>query len=59
MALGTYGTLLGLVNAMVGAVMLVVPVSALKAGYMNWTIALFVIGSVCCYTAYLMVSHLG
>lgn len=59
MTIGTAATLVGLINATIGGVMTVIPILALDAGYIDWMIACFLIACVTCYTAYLLVKHLG
>lgn len=59
MTIGTATTVIGLLNAMIGGSMLIVPVDGKDAGYLSWTIRCIIIGAACGYTAYLLVSHLG
>lgn len=59
MAIGTGITLVGLVNAMIGIVMPMIPILAQDAGYVDWAIACILLAAVTCYTGYLMVKHLG
>lgn len=59
MTIGTPTTLVGLLNAMIGGSMLVIPVLGMEAGYLSWTINCILICIVTGYTAYLLVTHLG
>jgi hypothetical protein len=59
MTIGTCSTLAGLLNAMIGGTMLVIPVLALTVGYLDWLFGCIVICCITCYTAYLLVQHLG
>ena len=59
MTIGTGVTLLGLINAMIGMVMPIVPILAQDAGYVDWIIGGLLIAISTCYTGYLLVKHLG
>jgi hypothetical protein len=59
MTIGTWTTLIGILNATIGGSMLVIPILALDAGYVDWMIGCCVLAFVTCYTAYLLVKHLG
>jgi len=59
MAIGSAATLVGLLNAMIGGTMLIVPILALTAGSVEQLLFSLVLGLVTAYTAYLLVSHLG
>lgn len=52
-------TLVGLINAMIGGYVLVIPVLSLKAGYLDWIFGCIILGCVAVYTALLLVKHLG
>jgi amino acid permease len=52
-------TVLGLANGMIGGTILILPILGLSAGYLtSWLMCLF-IGTISCYTAYLIILHLG
>ncbi len=59
MTIGTIPTVAGLVNAMIGGTMLVIPILAMNSGYLDWIIGCLVICCITFYTAYLLVHHLG
>ena len=59
MTIGTLPTLAGLINAMVGGTILVIPILAMNSGYLDWILGCLIICSISCYTAYLLVHHLG
>lgn len=59
MTIGTGATILGLANLMIGGIMLMIPILAIDAGYMDWITACLIMASATCYTAYLQVKHLG
>lgn len=59
MTIGTGTTLVGLINAMIGAYVLVIPILSLKAGYADWLIGCVLLGCISTYTAYLLTRHLG
>lgn len=59
MAIGSVATLVGLLNAMIGGTMLIIPILALTAGTMEQLLFSLVLGLITAYTAYLLVSHLG
>lgn len=59
MTIGTGTTLVGLINGMIGGIMLVVPILSLDAGYVDWMVACILLAPITCYTAYLLIRHLG
>lgn len=59
MTIGTTTTVIGLLNAMIGGSMLIIPIDGKDAGYLSWTIRCILIGGTTAYTAYLLVKHLG
>ena len=59
MTIGTGTTLVGLINATIGGSMLMLPILAMKAGYLDWGFGCIILCMVCMYTAYLLVKHLG
>lgn len=44
---------------MIGGTVLVLPILALHAGYVNMTVICFIMGMMSYYTAYLIISHVG
>jgi amino acid permease len=59
MTIGFGTTLIGLINAAIGGAMLVIPILALDAGYIEWIIGCLALACITTYTAYLLVKHLG
>lgn len=59
MTIGTVASLAGLLNAMIGGTMLIIPVLAMKCGYWDWIVGCLVICLITGYTAQLLVRHLG
>jgi hypothetical protein len=59
MTIGTGTTLVGLINATIGGTILVIPILAMKAGYMDWGIGCVLMCIITAYTAYLLTRHLG
>jgi hypothetical protein len=52
-------TVLGLANGMIGGTILVLPIIGLTTGYISSLPVCLLMGAVSCYTAYLIVLHLG
>ena len=59
MTIGSVASLAGLLNAMIGGTMLIIPILAMKCGYWDWIIGCLAICLITGYTAQLMVRHLG
>ena len=59
MALGFFMTLVGLINAMVGGTMTIIPVLTITSGYLPLILGCLATGIFTCYTILLLVSHLG
>jgi len=59
MTINTVTTLVGLLNAMIGGSMLVLPVLGMDGGYLTIVIGCVLICAVTGYTAFLLVHHLG
>jgi amino acid permease len=52
-------TVIGLLNGMIGGTILVLPILGLRAGYISILLICAVMGAISCYTAYLIILHLG
>lgn len=59
MSLSSSLTVVGLMNGMIGGVILVLPVSSFQAGYLFTILALIFSGAFSFYSCYLSVKHLG
>ena len=59
MALSTPLTVIGMVNGMIGGLILILPVDALQAGYAFTILVILVTGGFSFYSCYLCVIHLG
>lgn len=53
MTIGTGAIIVGLANVMKGGIMLMIPILAIDAGYMDWIVACQIMACVTYYTAYL------
>jgi hypothetical protein len=59
MTIGTGTTLIGMVNAMIGGSILILPTLSLNAGYLDWIFGCLILFIITTYTASLLVKHLG
>jgi len=59
MTLSSPLTVVGMVNGMIGGLILILPVDALNSGYMFTLIVILVTGGFSFYSCYLCVVHLG
>ena len=56
---GEFSSVIALLNGMIGGTILVLPLLALKAGYLLVPMLVIFYGTLSCYCAYLLVLHLG
>jgi amino acid permease len=59
MTLSSPLTVVGMVNGMIGGLILILPVDALNAGYIFTLIVILITGAFSFYSCYLCVIHLG
>jgi amino acid permease len=59
MTLSSPLTVVGLMNGMIGGVILVLPLSSLQAGYIFTILAILFSGAFSFYSCYLSIKHLG
>jgi hypothetical protein len=50
---------IGLLNGMIGGTILVLPILGLRTGYISIIMICAIMGLISCYTAYLIILHLG
>ena len=59
MTLSSPLTVVGLMNGMIGGVILVLPVASYQAGYLYTALAILFSGAFSYYSCYLSIKHLG
>jgi len=58
-SIGNSETVIGLLNGMIGGTILILPILGLRTGYISILLICFIMGAISCYTAYLIILHLG